>query len=97
MNRPHQPGSGRLQRLGDEPGEAPVVAHAGDQRYLAAQIDGDHAFCFLSALREPFLWRSRLANWGNPGKVNRLCSRVSQERGEDFNAPVFWRTRLLLL
>src|SRR5262249_34391033 len=43
VDGPDQTGAGRLQRLGDEPGEALVVAHAGDQRHLAAQVQGDHA------------------------------------------------------
>ena len=34
--------AGRLQRPGDEPGEAQVVAHAGDEGHLAGQVDGNH-------------------------------------------------------
>ena len=49
---------GRLQRLGDEPGEALVIADAGDQRHFAAQIDRNHTpllrcdGCRLVHLRE---------------------------------------------
>src|SRR5262249_32297676 len=36
-------GTRGLQSLGDEPGEALVVADAGDEGDLAAEVDRDHA------------------------------------------------------
>ena len=40
--REHDLRPGGLERLGDEPGEALVVADAGDEGDLAGEIDRDH-------------------------------------------------------
>ena len=43
MTGKDQPGPGCLQPLGDMPGEAEIIADAGDQRDLAFQIQWNHA------------------------------------------------------
>src|SRR5262249_32310013 len=52
VDREHQARPGGLQRLADEPGEALVIADAGDQSDLAFQTDGDHARPRLLAARQ---------------------------------------------
>ena len=42
MNAPDQTGTGGLKRLGNEPGEALVIADASDQSNLAGQIQRNH-------------------------------------------------------
>ncbi len=42
MRGEHQARSGSLQRLGDVPGKAHVIADAGDEGNFALQVEGNH-------------------------------------------------------
>ena len=77
MTGEHQTGARRLQGLGDVPGETDVVADAGHQRHLAAQVQGNHAdpHCKGNDLRHPPECESSparvcLANRQKRGKMN---------------------------
>src|SRR5262249_51631274 len=85
VDRKDEAGSRRLQRLGDGPGEALVVAHAGHQCHLAAQVDGDHARLWISRAVAEFAGiGTRLANRRRPGKMNRLA-RLALAPGARYN------------
>ena len=43
MDPEEQPSAGRLQRFGNVPGEADVIAYASDQGCFSAQVQGNHA------------------------------------------------------
>src|SRR5262249_58587850 len=74
MDGPHQACAGGLQGLGDEPGETFVVAYAGNEGDLAAEINTHHA-CVLR--------RRGVASWAGPPARKSVSSSTRAEAGQE--------------